>query len=149
MSHARETIRGAITTALTGLTTTGTNVFTNHVYPFATASLPNVSLYVAHEPETVQDDGEMGSFDLRVLPFLVTGRAKVSNSLDDVLDDIAAEVETAIHGSTALAGYVKDVRLVGTEVALDPEGEMEVGAINMEWIAVYRVDRTAPTVPVQ
>ena len=149
MSHARQTIRTAITGALTGLTTTGTNVFTNHVYPFETASLPNVSLYVAHEPETVEDDSEMGVYDLRVLPFMVTGRAKVSANLDNVLDDISAEVETALQGNATLAGYIKDLRLVGTEVALDPEGEKEVGAINMEWVAVYRVDRTAPTVPVQ
>jgi hypothetical protein len=124
-------------------------VFTNHVYPFESGDLPNVSLYVAHEAETVEDDGEMGPYEFRVLPFMVTGRAKVSTNLDNTLDDISAEVETALHANATLAGYIKDLRLVGTEVALDPEGEKEVGAINMEWVAVYRVNRTAPTVPVQ
>ena len=33
MAHVRQQIRDAIVTALTGLTTTGTNVFRSRIYP--------------------------------------------------------------------------------------------------------------------
>jgi hypothetical protein len=149
VSHARQTIRAAIKVALESLTTTGKRVYTNHVYPFDEDTLPNLSIYTLNEPETVEDDGEMGSFELRVLPFQVAGRAKASSDLDDTLDDIAEEVETALHASTGLATYSKLVRLQSTEIELDGEGEIPVGVIRMNWIVIYRVDRTAPTAPVQ
>lgn len=149
MAHARESIRKAITTAVTGLTTTGANVFTNHAYPFADADLPNLSIYVAHEAETSGDDGEMGSYEIRILPFQIAVRAKANSTLDDTLDDSCAEVETAIQGAAAIKALVKEIQLISTEIELDNEGEKPVGVARMEWAALYRVDRTAPTTPVQ
>ena len=149
MSHARETLRSAITTAVTGLTTTGGSVFTNHAYPFEDSTLPNLSIYFLHEPETSEpDDQVMGDYEFRAFPFQVVARVKATSELDNTLDDICSEVETAIHGNAALSGYVKDIRLISTEFELDGEGEKPVGAARMEWVAVYRVNRTAPTAPV-
>ena len=149
MSHARETIRKAIVTSITGLTTTGTRVYSNYMYPYEDSTLPNLSLYVAHEPEEVADDLEMGTHDLRSLPFRVSARAKANSDLDDSLDDMCAEVETAIIGNAALAAYVKTIQLVSTTIEMDNEGEKPVGVARMEWVIIYRVNRTAPTTPVQ
>ena len=147
--HARELIRKAIAAAVTGLTTTGTNVFTNHVYPYSAADLPNLSIYTASSPELVEDEGVMGSYQLRVLPVEIVARAKATADLDDTLDDICAEVEIALMASSAVSALVKDFRLISTEIEIEGEGEKPVGAARMEWQAIYRVNGDSPTTPEQ
>ena len=87
--HARESIRKAIATAITGLTTTGTDVFTNRVHPYGDDDLPNLSIYVAHDPEVVEYDegGTMDGYQLRTLPIEIVARVKATTELDDQLDD--------------------------------------------------------------
>ena len=147
--HARQLIREAIATAVTGLTTTGTDVFTNRVHPYGDDDLPNISIYAAREPETVEDDGEMGPYQLRILPIDIVARVKTTTELDDQLDDICAEVETALTGSATVKALVKDIRLISTEISLDGEGEKPVGSASMVWQIIYRVDGSGPTAPVQ
>ena len=76
-------------------------------------------------------------------------RAKATSELSNTLDDICAEVETAIIGNATLLNYVKDVQLVSTVFEFDAEAEKPVGVARMEWVCLYRVDRTGPTAPVQ
>lgn len=136
-------------TAVTGLETSGSNVFSNHQYPYSSDELPNLSVYVAHEPETAHDDEEMGPLQLRVLPILIVGRVQTTAGLSDALDDICEEVETALNASTSVAALVKDLQLVSTVVEVDSEGEQPVGAARMEWEATYRVNKKAPVAPIQ
>lgn len=148
--HARELIRKAIATAVTGLTTTGADVFTSRLYPYEDDDLPNLSVYVARDPETVEDEDDvMGSYQIRVLPVEIVARVKATTELDDQLDDICAEVETALVGSATVKALVKSLRLVSTEIDMDNEGEKPVGAARMEWEVIYRVNGAAPTAPVQ
>jgi len=147
--HARELIRKAVASAVTGLATTGTSVFTNRLYPYNDDDLPNLSVYAAQSPETVEDEGTMGSYQLRVLPVEIVARAKTTAELEDTLDDICAEVETALVGSAAVDALVKSLRLISTEIEMDNDGEKPVGAARMEWEVIYRVDGAAPTTPVQ
>ena len=52
MAHVRQSIRDNIVTAVTGLSTTGSNVFRSRVYPLGTNKLP--ALYVYSNAETVE-----------------------------------------------------------------------------------------------
>ena len=47
MAHKRTSIRNNVTTALTGLTTTGSNVFESRIYPNELSKLP----YSNEDPE--------------------------------------------------------------------------------------------------
>jgi len=136
-------------TAVTDLVTTGPDVFTNRMTPFRDSDLPNISVYVAREAETIEEDDEMGPYELRVLPVDIVARARANNELDDQLDDICLEVETAIHADTDLAALIKGISLISTEIEMDHEGEQPVGAARMEWAIIYRVNGAAPTAPVQ
>ena len=52
MAHARQSIRDNVVTAVTGLSTTGTNVFRSRVYPLGENKLPALCIYtVAGEVE--------------------------------------------------------------------------------------------------
>ena len=45
MAHVRQSIRDNVVTAVTGLSTTGSNVFRLRVYPLGTNKLPAMSVY--------------------------------------------------------------------------------------------------------
>ena len=52
MAHIRQSIRDNAVTAVTGLLTTGSNVFRSRVYPLGTNKLP--ALYVYTDSEVVE-----------------------------------------------------------------------------------------------
>lgn len=148
MAHARQQIREAITAQLTGLATTGSNVFASRVHPMDDAHLPALAIYTLSE--AVDADLDVGATpagavpQFRTLTVLVRGRAKAAVDLDDTLDDICAEVEDALYTDETLGGLVlKGLDLVSTEIemaALDKP----VGEARMTWQVVYRVDAKAP-----
>jgi len=45
MAHVRQSIRDNVVTAVTGLSTTGSNVFRSRVYPLGTNKLPALCVY--------------------------------------------------------------------------------------------------------
>ena len=49
MAHVRKLLRDNLTTALTGLTTTGSNVYQSRVYPIASNKLPGLLVYSKEE----------------------------------------------------------------------------------------------------
>ena len=72
MAHVRQQIRDQIVTALTGLTTTGSNVFRSRIFPLEQTKLPALCIFtkseatefdtitinaVAYTMRIVQDDG--------------------------------------------------------------------------------------------
>ena len=49
MAHYRQQIRERVATTLTGLTTTGSNVFQSRVYPIENTELPCLLIYTREE----------------------------------------------------------------------------------------------------
>ena len=49
MAHVRKTIRDQIVSDLTGLATTGSNVYKSRVYPIADDKLPGLAVYTMNE----------------------------------------------------------------------------------------------------
>ena len=49
MAHIRQSIRDNAVTAVTGLLTTGSNVFSSRVYPLGTNKLPTLCVYIDSE----------------------------------------------------------------------------------------------------
>ena len=49
MAHVRKLIRDDIETTLTGLATTGANVYQTRVYPIAEDRLPGLAIYTSSE----------------------------------------------------------------------------------------------------
>lgn len=149
MAHARASIRAAIANAVTGLTTTGANVFVNPMYLISTAELPALRVFVARDQEVVNgDQAQMGDLTWRQLAVEVQAVARTSASdttIADVLDDICAEVETAIMTNATIAGLVVDVQLASTTIETDDEAEQPTGTATMLWAVTYRTDGTAPT----
>ena len=144
MAHKRESIRKAIVTAVTGLTTTGSNVFSGITYDLASGDLPALKVYAKNE-QYDEDNSELVDIEGRLLMVTVEAVEKASTDLDDTLDDICEEVEIAIAGSTGVADLVIGGRLDSTEIEFESGAELPVGTATMKWAIFYRVDSTAPS----
>ena len=141
MAHARQQIREAIAALVTGLATTGATVYQSRVYPIET--MPSLSIYTLSErvDETTMDGDQTRTVDL-----IIEGRAKVSVDLDDTLDTIAAEVETALFADQYLGGTIKSLDLIDTEIEMFDDLEKPAGVMRLAFSVMYRVNQAAPSV---
>lgn len=133
MSHVRQQIREACAALVTGLATTGNRVFQSRMLP--QDSLP--CLLVSTNDESVEG-GDIGNLNERRLQLVIRGFAKGNANLDDTLDTIAAEVETAM----APKGYA----LRSVEVDFDDSLEKPVGSIALKFEVLYFTRAGSPGV---
>ena len=138
MSHVRQQIREAFGTACTGLSTTGSNVFQTRVFPIESGSLPGLCIYTTSETvsDQVQDLGGASRLVTRSLSVRVEGYARATSNLDDTLDTISAEVETAVADSTSIDALLTDLELSSTDVSFT-EGDREIGVITLDFGVIY------------
>lgn len=133
-NHVRKQIRAAATTALTNLTTTGTRV---HGYragrPLKESELPALCVYTpadqasyetVHAPALVERE-----LDLRVLGFAVGAEGTV----DDTIDTIAKEVETALAAGLTISSKTYPVIYQGCDITFEL-GEKKTGEIEMKFL---------------
>jgi hypothetical protein len=112
MAHVRTQIVDAITAAVTGLSTTGARVLKQRKYPADETALPCLLIYRVGE---VSEIGEMGRSPremYRTLDIAVEAVAAGADA-DDVLDDIAGEVEAALAADITLGGVSRETYCAG------------------------------------
>lgn len=142
MSHARETIRDAFVTACTGLTTTGTRVYASRSMPFDDDNLPGLPISVGSE-EVVQQEEGTDRTQFRNLEVVVKGYDKLKAGLDDSLDSIAEEVETAVFAASFSNIFGFD--LLATEIEILDGAEQDVGEITLTFLVQYATAEGAPS----
>lgn len=145
--HLRRQIVRALALQLTGLPTTGARVFVSRRHPLAAEHLPGLCVYAVLEVSEIDSMG--GSRGLaRTLDLVVEGVAQDNDGLDAGLDQIAAEVETALAAGPTLGGLCYETTLTATRIALQPDqgkGEAKTGSIVMTFSARYRTMKSDPT----
>jgi len=140
MSHARQQIRDAVVTAVTGLAATGSNVFAGRVYPMTAAELPGICVYTMNETSELMTKTTL----MRQVQVNVEAYVKATDDFEDVVDDIAAEVEAAIEGDAALPALVKDIHATEFEKDLIKDGEKPVGMGVITFTATYTTNPNDP-----
>lgn len=134
MSHARQQIREAVATALTGLATTGSRVHQSRMRPASDAGLP--CLLITTDQERIEQS--LQSRLARELVVTVRGLAKASATLDDTLDTIAEEVEAAMQAAGTLTNRIPaGLVLESIEVEFDDTLDKPVGVVEMRYRAGY------------
>lgn len=138
MAHVRKQIRDALATAVTGLATTGANVYTSRVYPISSASLPALLVYTKDESSEYLTVAKPRTI-LRTLSAVIDIYVKGNTTYDDTIDSIAAEVETALSDVT-LSGIAKDLMITGfaTEFSGDPDQPVGTAtlSIDVEYVTI-------------
>lgn len=135
MSHARQTIREAIATLVTGLTTTGARVYQTRYYRLGQAHLPCLLVYTLEESIDRSAMSKSNTL-VRNLTVRIEGAAEATSNLDDTLDSIGEQVENALAG-TSPAG-VEELYLQSVQINLSTEGEKPVGVVAMDFVCRYR-----------
>jgi len=143
--HAREQIRDKVVTKVTSLTTTGTRVYPSRKYPLDDDLFPGLCVYTLNE-SIDEEEGKIEGIQFRSVDIVIEGYDALVAGLDDKLDDIAAEVETALFGDRFLTGSLTALDLVDTEVDLNVEAAKPVGMIKLTFKAQYLTAEGAPTV---
>lgn len=137
MAHVRKQIRDAIVTAVTGLTTTGSNVFRSRVFPIETTKLPALCVYTKSEAVDF-DTLTINRSIMRNLEVMIEAYVSGTSNYDDDLDTIAVEVEEALSADVTLAGISKDLQVTAFEADYVGDGEQTVAIGRFTVAAVYR-----------
>lgn len=135
--HVRQSLREAAVTALTGLTTTGTRVYDSRVHPLSESALPCLTVYCPEEQ--VQKAG-LGNLLERDMLLVVRGYARSASGVEDVLDAICEEVETAL---TELSG-AKWVTLQSIEQTMSDDGDMPIAQVEIRFQVYYQTIAGVP-----
>ena len=146
-NHIRQQIREYFGTNLTGLSTTGSNVYESRVYPIENSKLPALIIYTkseTSEPIVIGTDRVMS----RELSVVVEGYAKATSDFDDTIDTISKEVEQAIAADRTLDGKAKDTYLESTEIDFNGEGEKPLGYVSLTFLTNYYVKEKNPDIAV-
>ena len=108
------------------------------------AKLPGLCIYSLTESS---DDFEIGGATRlisRSLTMRIEGYADTTTNLDDQLDTIASECETAIANSSAIDALLTDLRLTSTEVRFEGDNSSGAGVVILEYAVVYTTAFNAP-----
>ena len=143
--HVRKQIRAAAATALTGLTTTGANVFPSRVYPMQDADLPGLRIYTNDEQIENEELGA-GRTRERSLDLVVEACVKAATGYDDTADQIQKEVEIALDGDNTLGGLAKYIEPRQVQNALAGEGEKPIALRRIVFEVFYQTAMGAPDV---
>lgn len=147
-NHVRQQIRESLAGLLTGLTTTGSNVYQSRLKPLQANELP--ALLIATDSEKIEPQG-MGVNPMleRQLNISVKVIAKAMSNLDDTLDACIKEVEQAVNASVAantLNGLVKETLLTDIEIDMNADSDMPTGQATLLFIASYYTQAATPDV---
>ena len=136
MAHLRQSIRERVATDVTGLTTTGSNVFQTRLYPVESASLPCLLVYTTSEESEVDEMASPRPMT-RSLNVVVQGIVS-STQPDDTLDLISKEVEVALAGDVTINSLASNSYLSSTEIEINADGSKPVGIVMLNYVVEYR-----------
>ena len=137
MAHVRKQIRDAVITTLTGLSTTGSNVFRSRIYPLESNKIPGLCVFSKSEAKTFDTLTRPRSIN-RVLEIGVEAYVKATSDYDNTLDTIAVEVEEAIASDVTLGSLAKDTQVTSFEADFSGEGEQPVAIGRFTVEVIYR-----------
>ena len=136
MAHLRQSIRERIGTLVTGLSTTGSNVFQSRVYPVEDGSLPCLLVYTTSEESEVTEIASPRPMT-RFLNVIVQGVVGATTP-DDTLDDISKEVEVALAGDVSINNLANNSFLSSTTIEFNAEGAKPIGTVMLNYIVEFR-----------
>lgn len=131
---------------LLNATAAGDRVFATQVVNLTTGQLPLISVFTPDESAEAPNEQELSPREYqRRMDVIIEARAEQTDPaipIDRVLDDLALEIETAMHSDIFLGDpdgkLVDDVVMLGTAMAPDDQGEQIRGTVQL----TYRVGYT-------
>jgi len=142
VTHKRETIRKAVVSLLTADMIPGTiatgRIYSNRSRPLWEGYLPAINV-TSDSEESERSDLTGGTSLERTLDLVVEATAlDISDeNLDDTLDDLAEEIESALGSDHTWGDEVTSSTLTATEFELDAGGEKPMGTVRLTYTVQY------------
>lgn len=136
MSHVRKSIRDNIVTTLTGLTTTGSNVYRSRVYPLAANKLPGLTVYTKSEEIDYATNVRPRTL-LRQLNVIIEAYVQALSDYDSQIDAIAVEIEEALYTDLTRGGFAKDTKVTAFEAEYSGDGDIPVASATFTVQVLY------------
>jgi len=121
---------------LTGLTTTGSNVFQSRVYPIENTKLPCLLIYTREETSEPLTTNPPRAIE-KILSLVVEGYVKANSNFDDTIDTICEEVEEALFTDRLINDLALDSFLINTDISYNAEGDNPLGIVVMTFQITY------------
>jgi len=147
VAHLRNQIRDAVITALTGLSTTGSNVFRSRIYPLESNKIPGLCVFSKSEATTFDTLKRPRSIN-RVLEIGVEAYVKGTTGYDNTIDQICLEIEEALYANRTLGGNAQDVMITGFEADFNGDGDQPVSRATLTIEVQYQTLEDNPDVAV-
>ena len=134
--HIRQSIRDNVKTTLTGLGITGDRVYANRLYPFLQQVSNGILIYTESEATEYLTMGRPRSQE-RTLTLKVEIYAKSTTNLDNLIDDIALEIENALYIDPTRGGVATDTMIMNFDSDFNGDGDSPVGVGMLDVIVKY------------
>ncbi len=144
MSHVRNQIRAAVKSAVTNLNTTGSHVYTSRTHKLTDNDLPALRIYT--DNEEIERLCKTPVYIRHRLPVVIECCVKESGDVDDKVDTITSEVETAIVNDATLAALIKDKQIISTDIEYSNELELPLAIARVTFTIEYHTIDGAPEV---
>ena len=150
MAHQRTLIRQAVVAALIAAdTSAGARVFASRVVPFkARGEFPVLAVYTLEEETDIDESLSTAPRELdRRMPLVIEGWVVPSapaDNVDELIDDLALEVETAMHADPYFGDTCAESILDRTETEVVEEGNRLVGILVMTYAVRYHTKAPEP-----
>lgn len=149
MTHVRQQIREAAADVLDGLATTGANVLIGRTRPLTTDHPPTLLIFTPQETARALTLARPSTMQ-RSVTLSVQGQVAHAEAEDceNLLDTIAAEVETAIAGDPTFGKLVKNTVLTSTVSRVEAKGDSHEGAIQLNFEVTYSTKENTPQIAI-
>jgi hypothetical protein len=135
--HPRRAIREAAAAKLRGRPDAAAPVFENRMLTLRRCALPAVAVYALQETVDAASASSAPRELKRTLQLAIDVVASHTDDLDDVLDELARQVEREMHGDETLSGTASDSLLASTSVDLAMDGERPAGRAQLIYSVTY------------
>jgi hypothetical protein len=138
--HERREIREAVKARLLALPGAlyGARVFESRIVPLMpTVELPAVAVYT--DSETVRETSKDTAPRVltRDLQLVVECYARARDDVEDALDALALQVETAMDADLYLGNAARYCMLLSTEILINPQGDRPMGIARLTYAIEY------------
>lgn len=119
----------------------GYTVYNHRMTSIPRVQLPALSVYSTEE--SVQRSNMAGALERTLTIVIDVLDSSTDDTVQDRLDNVSVEIEKVMQtafNSTPLEEFY----LTGTDLAIDEDGNAQVGALSMEYMVRYRTDEDDP-----
>lgn len=143
-NHVHRQIREGIESRLAGLTTSGARVYANRLQVMEAAHLPGLRIFMDSD-ETLSRTIHSPALLERQAVAVVECCARASSNLDDTLDLMSQEVETAMASGISVTGQTLPAFYQGMEFEDEQLGQL-VGVKRLRFAVPFETLSNAPDV---